>query len=461
MGILEGIHFHIVEVTVLYGPQDGHLNRYGHGLILRLLEHFHDALAPLKLGARGLVEVAAKLRERRQLAELREVQLDGSRNLLHRLHLRGGAHAADRQAHRNRRAHALIKQICFQKQLAVGDGNHVRRNVRGYVARLRLDDGQRRERSAAGVFGQARRALEQPAVQIKHVTRKCLAAGRAFQHQRHLPVRHRVLGQIVVNNQRVHVVVHEPLAHRRTGEGREVLVGGRIARGGGHHDGVFQRAVFLEILDDLRHVCTFLADGHVNRIKRPEILVAALDAFLVDAGIVDDGVDANRRLASLAVADDQLALAAADRDHRVHRHDTGLHRLADRLALDDARRNFLHRITLLRGNLTLAIDRPTQRIHHTPEQRLADGHGQQLAGGFHLVALGDAGVVAENHRAHFRLLEVQSEAHHAVAEVEHLVHHRASEALDLGHAVTDFAHRAHVLARHLGFHAGDLGFNFP
>jgi len=69
-------------------------------------------------------------------------------------------------------------------------------------------------------------------------------------------------------------------------------------------------------------------------------------------------------------------------------------------------------------------------------------------------------VVAENHRAHFRLLEVQSEAHHAVAEVEHLVHHRAGEALDPGHAVADFAHRAHVLARHLGFYARDLRLNF-
>ena len=38
-------------------------------------------------------------------------------------------------------------------------------------------------------------------------------------------------------------------------------------------------------------------------------------------------------LARGTVADDQFALAAADRNHRVDRHDAGLHRLADGLRL--------------------------------------------------------------------------------------------------------------------------------
>ena len=44
------------------------------------------------------------------------------------------------------------------------------------------------------------------------------------------------------------------------------------------------------------------------------------------------------------VADDQFALAAADRNHRVDGHDAGLHRLADGFALDDAGRDFFDRI---------------------------------------------------------------------------------------------------------------------
>ena len=48
--------------------------------------------------------------------------------------------------------------------------------------------------------------------------------------------------------------------------------------------------------------------------------------------LVDDRVDRHGGLAGLAVADDQLALAAADRHHRVDRLEAGLHRLRHRLA---------------------------------------------------------------------------------------------------------------------------------
>ena len=52
---------------------------------------------------------------------------------------------------------------------------------------------------------------------------------------------------------------------------------------------------------------------------------------------------ADRGLAGLAVADDQLALAAADRHHAVDRLEAGLHRLAHRLAIHDAGRDALDR----------------------------------------------------------------------------------------------------------------------
>jgi hypothetical protein len=46
--------------------------------------------------------------------------------------------------------------------------------------------------------------------------------------------------------------------------------------------------------------------------------------------LVDDRVDRDGGLAGLAVADDELALAAADRDHGVDGLDAGLHRLVAR-----------------------------------------------------------------------------------------------------------------------------------
>ena len=67
------------------------------------------------------------------------------------------------------------------------------------------------------------------------------------------------------------------------------------------------------ILRDGRHL---LADGDV-------------DADQALALLVDDRVDGHGGLARLAVADDQLALAATDRDQRVDRLDAGLDRRVD------------------------------------------------------------------------------------------------------------------------------------
>ena len=52
-----------------------------------------------------------------------------------------------------------------------------------------------------------------------------------------------------------------------------------------------------------------------------------VDADHVLVLLVDDGIDSNSGLAGLAVANDEFALATADRNHGVNSDDTGLHRL--------------------------------------------------------------------------------------------------------------------------------------
>ena len=94
---------------------------------------------------------------------------------------------------------------------------------------------------------------------------------------------------------------------------------------GDDDDRVLHRAGLLQPLDDGGDGGRLLADGDVD----------ADDALPL---LVDDRVDRDRGLAGAAVADDQLALAAADRDHRVDRLDAGLQRLLHRLAHDDAGR---------------------------------------------------------------------------------------------------------------------------
>ena len=181
---------------------------------LGLLERLDQALAARKRLLRLGIELRPELRERLQLPVLRELEPQLSGHLLHRLRLRVAAHARDRDTDVDRGPHARVEQARLEEDLTVGDRDHVRGDVGGDVSRLRLDDRQRRQRAAAEVVVQAHRPLEQARVQVEDVTRVGLAAGRPPQQQRHLAVGVRVLGEVVVDAERVLAVVEEVLAHR-------------------------------------------------------------------------------------------------------------------------------------------------------------------------------------------------------------------------------------------------------
>src|SRR5439155_21545950 len=134
-------------------------------------------------------------------------------------------------------------------------------------------------------------------------------------------------------------------------------------------------------------------------------------------------------LAGLAVADDQLALAAADRHHAVDRLETGLYRLFHRLPIDDAGSDTLDRQIFFRDDRPLAIERLAERVDDAAEHGVADGHRDEAPGAFHLVAFLDLREVAEQHGAGAVLFEVERDAEHAVRELEHLAGHHALDAV--------------------------------
>ena len=259
-------------------------------------------------------------------------------------------------------------------------------------------------------------------VQVEHVARVRLAARRAAQQQRHLAVRVRVLGQVVVDRQRVLALPQEVLADRRARVRGEELDRRGLVGGGGDDDRVVHRAGLLERLRDADDGGHALPDGDVDRD----------DARVL---VVDDRVDRDRRLAGLAVADDQLALAAADRDHRVDRLDAGLERLLHRLALDDARGLDLGRAGLLQVDVALAVERAAERVDDAAEQRVAHRDLEEAVGALDRVALLDVAPRAEEHGADVVGLEVEREAGDVVRQLEHLERHAVIEAVDARDAV--------------------------
>ena len=143
-------------------------------------------------------------------------------------------------------------------------------------------------------------------MQVENVTRVGFATRRTTQQQRYLAIRPGLLGEVVENDQCVFTLVEEVLAHRCTREyGAMYCIAGLSAA-----------AAATTIVWSIAPISSsslrttpaiedaFLANGDV-------------DTFNARATLVDDRIDSNSGFAGLAVANDQLTLAAANRHHRV------------------------------------------------------------------------------------------------------------------------------------------------
>jgi len=266
-------------------------------------------------------------------------------------------------------------------------------------------------------------------VAVENVAGKGFAAGRPPHEQRQLPVGHRLLRQVVVDDQRVLPLIHEVFGDGSPRVGSDVLQGRRFARGGAHHHRVIHRAVGPQGLDHAGHRRRPLTAGHV-------------DADDVLPFLVDDRIDADRGLPRLAVADDQLALPAANRRHGVDRLDPGLQRLLDGLPPGNARSHHFERTRLRREDRAFPVQRVAQRIDNPPHDGLAHGHRQKLSCAFDFISLGDLEIIAKNDNTHRVLFEVEDLPAHAAGEFDHFAGHRPSQAIDARDAVADFEHPA-------------------
>jgi hypothetical protein len=271
-------------------------------------------------------------------------------------------------------------------------------------------------------------------VQIEDVARIGFAARRTAQQQRHLAIRDGLLRQVIIDDERVHAVVAEVLAHGAAGHRREILQRRGIRSGGRDDDRILRSApLSSSVFTSLRDSRALLADDDVHAIE----LLALRRVPVVRFALIDHGVERDGGLAGLAVADDQLALAAADRDQRVDRLDARLHRLVHRLARNDARRLHVHGGALLGLDRALAVDRVAERVDHAAEQTLADRHVDDLAEALNSVAFFQAAVFAEDDDADVVAFEVEGHALHAARKLDHFTGLNVLEAIDAGDTVAD------------------------
>ena len=262
-------------------------------------------------------------------------------------------------------------------------------------------------------------------MKIENVARICLAAGWTAKEKRNLAIRLGVLREIVVDQEGVLLVVQKVFAHRASAVWRQVLERRRLRSGRGNDDGVLHRAVVFERLHDLSDRRLLLSDCYVD----------ADDAFAL---LIDDRVDGNRGLSSLTVADDELALSAPDRNHRVDCFQSGLKRFFDRFAIDHAGRNALDRVIVRGLDVPSSIDRNSQRIDDSTDEVRSDRNGHDTARSPDHGALADGLIFAEEHDPDVVFFEVERQTGDVVRKLHQLAGHHAIESVHAGDPV---AHR--------------------
>jgi len=261
-------------------------------------------------------------------------------------------------------------------------------------------------------------------VEVEDVARVGLAAGRAAEEQGHLAIGDGLLGQIVVDDESVLTRVPEILSHGATRVGGEELEGGGVGRGGGDDDAVLVGVVLLEHLHEI---------GDVG----PLLPARDVDAKNVGVLLVEDGIEGDGRLARLPVADDELALAAADGDEGVDALEARHEGFVDGLAGDDAGSLELDAAALALDRAE-AVDGPAEAVDDAAEEGLADGDIDDPVRPLDDVALADLSVGAEDDDADVVLLEVEGHALDARRLKRHqLTRADVGEAVDARNAVSD------------------------
>src|SRR5262249_47363157 len=314
----------------------------------------------------------------------------------------------------------------------------------GHIVRLGFDDGQRGQRARAVFIVQLRGTFQKARVQIEHVARIGLAARRTAKQQRHLAICDSLLGQVVINDDRMHAVVAEKFAHGAAGKRCDVLHRCGLRGSRRDHDRVFERALLFQHLDELRHRGALLADRDIDAIEL-DLLVARC----VQRLLVQNRVERDRGFARLSVANDQLALAATDGDERVNRLQTGRHRLAHRFARNDAGRLHVDAAALAGLDRTLAVYRITEGVNHATEQALADRRINDGARTLYGLTFLDLTVGTEDHDADVVGFEIERHAAGAVLELHHLAGLNVVQPVDARDAVANGKHLPDF--GHLGF----------
>ncbi len=139
-------------------------------------------------------------------------------------------------------------------------------------------------------------------MEVENVSGVCLTSGRTVEQERHCTVCNGVLGEVIIHDEDVLALGHEIFSHSRARIRGYVLEGSRVARRCAYNYGIIHSAVLFERIYYLSNCRGLLSDSDI-------------DTDNVLALLIYYSIHCDRGLTGLAVADDELTLTSAYREH--------------------------------------------------------------------------------------------------------------------------------------------------
>ena len=248
-------------------------------------------------------------------------------------------------------------------------------------------------------------------MQIENVAGICLATWWTTKQQRKFAVRNGLLRQIVIDAEhmlrsgirRVFALPHKIFAHRTSGVRSDVLHRRGRCSACIDDDGVIHRAIFLQHINNTCDSRIFLTDCNIDAhdcIGSSPIL-----------SLIDDAIQADGCLASLAIADDQFALTTTHGNHRIDGLDAELHRFLHWLTRCDSRSDDVDLSSFSCSQRSSTIEWLAQWIHHASKKLRTNRNFQKSSSRTNGIAFANASCIAEKRSTDCVRFQVHHLAH--------------------------------------------------
>src|ERR1700730_8843582 len=243
---------------------------------------------------------------------------------------------------------------------------------------------------------------------VKHITGIGLTSRRLTRQQRYLAMGSGVLRQGVNHDQRMLAAIAEILGHGETGKGCNPLQSRRACRSGNDDDAALGCSAFLDRIDGAAYTRALLANRDV-------------DTDDVARFLIDNRVDRDRRLADGTIADDEFALAAAEREQGIDDDETGLNWLDHEIPIDNRRCRALNGLQRVGRYWSFTIEWPAEWIDDATEHCRPHGNAHDISRAAHHVASLDCIDVVQQNTADPVALEYLSKSELSFIEAQQLV----------------------------------------